>query len=68
MANFDPNKRPMTLDESERLLRSADQATSMKRSLKLTMALVPAALVLLVFVLCLIYGVSGLAGLVSRVF
>lgn len=68
MPKFDPYKPPMSLQESERLLRDADQQASMNRSFKLTLALIPAGLLLLVFVLCLIYGVSGLAGIFSRLF
>jgi hypothetical protein len=65
-AMFDPRKPPMSLEESQRLLRDADAWESKKRSFRSTISMLPVAIVLGLFLFCMLSGFSWIANILAR--
>lgn len=57
---------PMSLQESERLIKAADTWDSRKNSLGLTISLLPVLLILALFIGCMLFGFSWIAALIAR--
>lgn len=55
-----------SLQESQDLLKAADAWESRKNSFGLTISLLPVLLILAIFVGCMLFGFSWIAGLIAR--
>jgi hypothetical protein len=60
------HRPPMSLQESKDLLKAADAWESRKNSFGLTISLLPVLLVLAIFIGCMLFGSSWIAGLIAR--